>query len=689
MVVIVIVVILIIAGGAYLATRSAVTATTSSITTTTTSSSTQTATSSSSSSSSVISSTTSSLTSSSSTSSTSVSGSFGPTNTSELIDDSSGAGTGAPDTLDPAGGDYGISDDMVYLNVFQQLVSLDGPNSSSGVVIPSLAVNYTVANDDNYTFNLRSGVTFYPGGDQLNASTVWFSFVRGNYMGTAIEDSNFLFVTENQSVISQTGMALPWGLLNAVQNATGLPVTTNYTLAQTVLNQMLSNFNANNATIQKIMAYPYQAYVVTSPSQFLANELQPYPYFLTNIAQWWGAIVDPAYVDAHGGVQANTANTYFAENGGPGTGPYYIASVQAGFSTVVLKANPTYWGIGVSNIPEVLEPPHIPVVVINYGLSTNSRQEVFASNQAQISFVELPLLGQLWNAYKYKQYTTLNGIVDNFGTGPNTYFIPMNVAKYPTNDTDFRLAVEHSINYTQLLDETYSFNGTVYGENFLGPLTPEWYQYYNPDNLSMYSFNYTLGISLMNQAGIQEGFSLTLPNGTVIGDTSAPALGPILFDYIAPNSAFEETMESIIQSDLAQIGLSVALQGVTAAVEDSWTTPQEWPSMVLGIGWGPDWNDPILQELYEVVTPEIYFTWMNLTSINDILASLTFNTNQTQIVQGIAQIYNITYNYAPDIWIPNYDNYLLVQPYIHGMVYSPYTTIFGQFWYNTLYYGSS
>jgi peptide/nickel transport system substrate-binding protein len=578
---------------------------------------------------------------------------------------------------------------MTYLSVFQQLVSLDGPNSTTGVVIPSLAINYTENNNENWTFNLRSNVTFYPGGDQMNASTAWFSFVRGNLMNSAIEDSNYLFVTENQSVITQTGMALPWGLLNAIQNVTGMPVTTNYQMAQNVLNQMLSNFNANNATIQKIMAYPDQAYVVTGNLQFIINELQPYPYLLTNIAQWWGAILDPAYIDAHGGVQANTANAYFAQNGGPGTGPYYIASVQTGYSTIVLDANPTYWGIGISNIPIVLEPPHIPVIILNYGLTPNSREQVFASNQAQISFVELPVLGQLWNSYQHKQGLNLNDLIANFGTGPNTYFIPMNFGKFPTNNTDFRQAVVHAINYTQLLDETYSYNGTVYGETFLGPLTPEWgSNLYNPGNLPMYSFNLTLATEDMNASGWQEGFSATLPNGTTIGNTSAPALAPVVMDYIAPNTVFYETMESILQSDLSQIGIPLAFQGVTSSAIGTWTSPALTPSMVMGIGWGPDWNDPVLQELYEVVTPEIEFTWMNNTQINDILASLTFNNNQTQLVQGIAQIYNITYTLAPDIWEPNYANYMLLQPYVHGLVYSPYTTIYGQYWYNTLYYSS-
>jgi len=580
---------------------------------------------------------------------------------------------------------------MTYLNVYQQLVSFDGPNSSSGVVIPQLAQNYTNSNFLNWTFDLRQGVTFYPGGDKVNASTAWWSFVRGNYLNTGIEDSNYLYVTENQSVISQTGMALPWGLLNAVQNVTGLPTTTNYTLAQQVLNNMLSNFHPNNATQRAIMAYPGQAYVVTGPYTFVINELQSYPYLLTNIAQWWGAIIDPAFVDAHGGVQANTANSYFALNGGPGTGPYYIASVQTGYSTIVLKANPTYWGLNVSNIPFILQPPKIPVIIMNFGLTPNERVEDFASGQAQIGFVELSLFGQFYNQFKYKNVFSLNQVVQNFGAGPNTYYLPLNTGKYPTNNTDFRLAMVHSINYTQLLDQTYSYNGTIYGENFLGPLVPEWGAIYNPDNLPMYSYNVSEAISYMNQAGMQENFSATLPNGTVIGNPSAPALAPVIMAYVAPNSVFYQTMESILQSDFSQIGLPVALQGVTAAEAFSTDiTPAATPSIgPFGIGWGPDWNDPILQELDEVLTPElgIGFTWLNNTQINNILAELTFNNNQTQLTQGIAQIYNITYSLAPDIWLPNYDNYLLMEPYVHGLVYSPYTTIYGDYWYNTLSYG--
>ncbi len=625
--------------------------------------------------------------SSTSSASSSMSG-FGPSNSSVLVDDCAGF-LGTPDALDPATAVV-EPDNWVFNNVFQVLTSFVGPNSTEGVVTPALAQSYTIQNNQILTFNIRPGVAF-SNGNPVNAAVIWFSFVRNLYMNQGIVALNYFYLTVNTTTPTITGLTLPWGLLNAVQSATGLPTTTNYKLAETVLNNMLSNFDANNATIQKIMSYPDQAYVVTGPMTFTINLMQPYspPYFLSNIAQWWAAILDPVYIDAHGGVQANTANSYFNLNGGPGTGPYYVASIGTGFSTFVLKANPTYWGLHATNIPPTLQPAHIPVIVINYGLSTSQKSEAFATNQAQISWVDFPLLGQAWDAYGYKQYATFSQVFDNFGAGPNTSYFSLNPGKYPTSNNDFRLAVVHAINYTQMLDESYTFNGTVYAQNYLGPLSQPWGKYYNPDNLPLYSYDIPLAINYMNQAGLQEHFSLTLPNGTVIGDTSAPTLAPVQLVLVAPITTTEQTQATIVQSDLSQIGLPIAVQAVTASEELTYSNAQTTPNMFYS-GWGPDFPDPILQQMDELLTPAIpVVSLMNDTQATQILNSLTFETNQTTYIHGIAQLYNITYNYAPFIWLPNYENYVLLQPYVHGMVYSPYTTPFGMYWYNTLYYGSS
>ncbi|MEM0272669.1 MAG: ABC transporter substrate-binding protein [Thermoprotei archaeon] len=607
-----------------------------------------------------------------------------PPNKSVLVDDVGIPFPGdlAPDALDPATGFSG-PDTAVFNNVFQELVEPNG--SSIYQVVPVLASNYTIENNyQTYVFSIRQNVKF-SNGDPLNAYDVWFSFVRELYLGQAVGSSNYAELTFNPENVSATDMTTPWGLLHALQYATGLPATTNYKLASQILNQMLSHFNPDNATQLAVMEYPRQAYVVLGPYTFEVNLLHPYRFFLLDIALWWGAIVDPTFVDEHGGVYNNTVNAYFDANGGPGTGPYEIRSVGVSFSSIVLQPNPLYWGINATNVPAVAQPPHIPIIVVNYGLPQNTRIEDFATNKAQISLADSPsLFNEFYDAYQYKQYYSFNQIFKILGPNPGFYYISMNTQKYPTNNVNFRLAIEHAINYTQILYDSLSFNGTLLGQLILGPVTPSFTPFYNPGNLPLYSFNLNLAAYYLNLAGKQEDFSVTMPNGTVLGNTSAPPLGPLTIYYLAPESQVTRIQLEVIQNDLSQLGLSVGFQGFTLSMLNQWTTPQATPNFV-DLEWGPDWADPILQLIAPAVTTTSYLqAWMNLSSVNQIMATLPFLTNQTQQIQLVKQIYNITYNYAPYIWLPNAYVYVFLQPYVKGFVYNALSG----YRYNTIYYSN-
>ena len=509
-------------------------------------------------------------------------------------------------------------------------------------------------------------------------------------MGQAIASANFFDITFNLTTSSQTGVLLPWGIQNAIQSATGLSATTNLNLTESVLNNMLSNFNPSNSTIQAIMSYPDQAYSISGPMTFVIHTLEPYSYLVQDLASgagggWWCDIVDPAFVDSHGGVQVDMPNTYFSSNSGPGTGPYLLTSIGTGFSDVVLTANPAYWGVNASNLPAVAQPAHITVIIVNFGLTENDALEDFATNQAQISYVNPPFFGELSSAYKFAPF---NQVFRNFGLISSGFYWSMNTQRYPTNNTNFRLAVVHAINYSQMAAESYAFNGTSYGEAYLGPLNPAWGQYYNPGNLPLYSFDIPLAISYMNLAGMEEDFSLTLPNGTVIGNASAPALGPQTLYYLTPVTPVITTQFEIIQSGLTQIGLATALQGVTPALFLTYTTPQDTPDY-FSASWGPDWPDPVLQQIYQLTTNVVdQPSWMNDSQVSTILNTLWYNTNSTQYINGIAQVYNDTYWYAPDIWLPAYDLYIFMQPYIHGFTYNLAVTPSVAYWYNMLYYGN-
>ena len=606
-----------------------------------------------------------------------------PPNKSVLVDDSWYTGM---DALDPAVG-FVVADEAVFNNVFQQLVEFNGPNYTQ--VVPVLASSFTVLNNSQtYEFQIRSNVTF-SSGDPLNAYAVWFSYVRTVYLGQGIASANYALLTFNTTEQSQTGVFFPWGIRAAIQSATGLPALSNATLAKNILNNMLSNFNPSNSTQLAIMSYQDQAYAVSGPMTFEVHLLEPYKWFLTDIAQWWGAIVDPTFVDAHGGVQANTLNNYFDANSGPGTGPYELRSIATGFSQIVLQPNPTYWGKYAQNVPTVAQPPHIPIVEVNFGLPAFEVIQAFDKGLAQIAYADVSQFNQIYDGYQWKQYYSFNDIFHNYGLISSDFVVSMNTQKYPTNNTDFRLAIVHAVNYTQELLSTLSFNGTVYGTNFLGPINPAFPQYYNPDNLSLYSTNYNLAAYYLNLAGEQEDFSVTLPNGTVIGNTSAPPLPPLTINYLTPENLASLTQLEIIQAGLSKIGLSVGLQGITASVFLTWTNPQVSGNF-MQFSWGPDWPDPILQEAYQILTNSAFLpAWVNLPNVNQMFLTLPFDTNITQQRQDVAELYNITYNYAPYIWQPATDLWLFVQPYVAGMIYNLYPTPAVTYWYNTIYYNST
>ncbi|QGR20498.1 ABC transporter substrate-binding protein [Stygiolobus azoricus] len=630
---------------------------------------------------------TSTTTSTTTTSTTSISTTTSPTmvalsppNSSVLIDESQ---TAPPDALDPATGFY-VQDGPLFTALFQELVEFNGSNFHQ--VVPVIAQNYSTTNYENYTFFIRPDV-YFPDGVQVNASIVWFSFYRTILMGQGPGVANYIGLLFNSTVYGQTGYAIPWGVNNAIQNATGLPTAKNYTLTAHVLASILSHFNANNATIQKIMEYPYQAVVVKGPYEVQINVLAPYKFFLYDIASWWGAIVNPVYIDEHGGVQPNSPNAYIDENGMNGTGPYVIVKVTSGFSTIVLEKNPHYWAQNVSNIPAVAQPAHIPIIEINYGLSHEQRVEDFLTNKAQMSYVSIPYLYQILNQSPYNSIP-INETFRNYGATPGVLYISMNMMKFPTNITDFRLAIEYAINYQQLLS-IFSYQGQDLAIEYLGPISPQFPGYYNPDNLSEYTYNPALAIKYLNEAGYQGDFYVVLPNGTVIGNPNGKQLPTLDIYAIAPVNLLEQKELMIITQDLQQIGISVSTTFVLPSVTDSWTTPNGTPVMV-NLGWFPDWPDPVYQQLMPLTDVQFggisgNLAWVNISTLQTMYETLPFITNTTEQEQMVAQAYNIIYHEAPYVWLPFPDTYYFVQPYVQGFIYDPFVGYF----YNMMYYSNS
>ncbi|MGC8606822.1 MAG: ABC transporter substrate-binding protein [Vulcanisaeta sp.] len=611
-----------------------------------------------------------------------------PSNPNELVDISQ---TTSPDCLDPATGFYG-QDTPIFNVVYQTLVIWD-PNNIYGVE-PALASNWTVSPDyKHYIFTLRQGV-YFTDGEQFNATVVWFSFYRTIIIGQGPGVSNYMFLLFNETIYENYGYAIPWGVCDAMTYATGnAAYASNVTLCAYALANLLSNFDVHNSTIQKIMSYPNQAIVVLGPYKVEFNLLRPYMYFLLDIASWWGAVVPPAYVDAHGGVEPNQPNSYLCQYGLPGTGPYVIKSVTGTpgeFTEIILQINPNYWGNNYppGSLPILDQPGHIQIIDLKISESHTNRVVLFGQNKAQITYVDPPFLSQLYSAWSpYNKYLPPQSIIHPYPelTPACIMMLSMNTQRWPTNITDFRLAIEHAINYTALLYTYYSplINMTL-AKLYLGPFTPLNPVLYNPGNLPFYSYNTDLAIQYLNKSGWEGNFYAVLPNGKVIGNPNGQKIPTLSIYVIPPVTPMVEAQLEIVAHDLEQIGIPTAISYVTSAEFDSWTSPSVTGHLIYGVGWCADWPDPIMQIAMSILMgslPTGDYAWYNNPTVNNLLLKAAFTSNQTLQIQLSRQIYSIVYNDAPYVWIPDPMPFFIYQPYLKGFVVT-----WTGYYYNTMYY---
>jgi len=510
---------------------------------------------------------------------------------------------------------------------------------------------------------------------------------------TTVGFSNYNLLLYNGTTAG--GNVVPWGLYSALVSV-GVP--NNEKALTNALNQMLSNFNPSNATQVAIMSYPHQALVASSASTFQMNLIQPYSLLLLALPPQWGALVDPAWIDANSGAAAGQYavgnNTYWANfNAGgsnkylmPGSGPYEYASVTP-YTTIVLNANPNYWAKGVSGLSNWIQPAAIPTVIIRYGSSDSTLIGDFGTNKAQISFESANLFNEMYAGYQYKSQYTFNQIFDKLAYPLCDLAQGLNTQRFPTNNTDFRQAMVHSVNYTEILDQLYtSPNGETLGELFIPPVPPGWGPLDNPDNIPLYSYNINLAAQYLTTAMSQMGYYTVMANGTTIGSTSAPNgfLPNVPYDYIVPANSLTLGLITIVQTDLAQIGINIAPTGVTTAVYDSFeSSPQTTPPIV-GVGWCADWADPIYQQFYDMgTTVASEPNHVNNATLTALLQKIPFETNSAQQLADTKQAYTIFTQLATILQVPNAAVYFFVQPYVQGMTYQPFQFAL---YYNQIHY---
>lgn len=568
------------------------------------------------------------------------------------------AANSGPDSLDPSVTSTTPGWGVVQ-QIYQTLVAYD--NSSVTSFVPDLAQSWSSGpNQLNWTFNLRQNVTF-SNGDPFNAYVMWYSFNRAMVLN---QSESFVLEQNLNSSVSSNFL-----------NNTSFSSPTAAELAV-----MESNVNS---------VYVVSKYVlhITVGGGYLGDV--PYAYFLQTLTSPIAAAVDPAYIQAHGGVIADQPNSYL-QNHAMGTGPYVLGQWIVG-SQLTLSKNTHYWAssLPASQLNNAIAPARLNVV-LEYPGTVQSAAASLKSGSAQ-------MMGYSFSPTVQQQLNGSSNIVVKpqpsiYGATQGAWYLFFNLTAPYFNNTDVRAAVVHAINYTQLIND--AFGG--YASQWVGPVPPG-FPDYNPSNIAPYHFDLTLAKQEMKAAGY--------PNGL-----------PGSFPFIYINSADFVNAAQIIEGNLKQIGINITLDGVT---QNTWSSTTSYPGGPSPYSIGIDFYsaDYIAPDDYtwEIAAPggsPSQLTTFGGQGIDPTSGNISINTTYFGNISGVLnQIYydisDATSNLSASGRIADYinmtqlsyNNYLfdwLVIPQVYsiyrgglnGIIYNPMGSAYPNFvmFYNTEYY---
>ena len=500
--------------------------------------------------------------------------------------------------------------------VYQPLVTVNETSEygASGVIqyLPGLADNWTVSSSGTtYTFNLRQNVNF-SNGDPFNAYQVW------------MEMYGYYYLSANSS---------SWFISYPIFNMS--PVSFGPATIAALNQSSLANPSKQALNIMTNSSWPIY---VTGTYQIVFRLQAPFVYFPGTLTSLEGLMWDAQYVLRHGGFGTPTAiNPEFNQHPIPGTGPYTVTGVSED-AYVQFTQNPTYWGLSLSSqqiaANPVLSPGEAKNVVIYYKSDDLTRYTDLSTGKVQIAAIEAGdwnLVTSNPQEYSYFTIPPSGGLITA---------IALNTQSYPTNVTDFRLAVVHAINYTDIIDTALLGKGTP----FVGPEYPAWSQYYDLGKYQPYSYNTTLAEHYLNESGI----------------TNIP---PITFTITSSCTLCTDTAQ-IVQSDLSQIGITVNIETILSSAYytpyGSYSTNVQDASQIgqlsiLGGGtlWSPDALTPADNWISFVSNSSEWGNWAAYSNpvVQSCVNAFTSTSNVTEIGSLCASAQTQIYDDAPYAWV--------------------------------------
>jgi peptide/nickel transport system substrate-binding protein len=567
-----------------------------------------------------------------------------------------------PDNIDPAA-TFSTPGWALVQQIYQGLVNYNGSSVTnfSGV----LAKNWSETSDGlHWTFDLRSGVHF-SNGDPYNAYVQWYSFYRSllleqgpqfileqNFYSTNFNASNPLNYYSPKANITAANATLvtdlnTWDFFSPTSSEIALMETANQSF------QVI-----NPSTIELNVGYGYLSGPPWSPT--------PYTYLLASISAPNSYAVDPAVVDAHGGVAEGDISSDWLTTNALGTGQYTLSGyndVSGGGYT--LTPDPNYWGktAGAADPTNPMIQPANTTVEIIFQSSpevTINDLETGAVASASFAYLGPSSIQQLQG----QACVTVQKLPTIYGATSGSWWIYLNQNQFPFNNLSVREAIAHAVNYQQIISE--AFGG--YASQWVGPVPPS-YPYYNPDNLAPYAYNLTLAK--------QEMADSPCANNACAGTA-------IKYAYIDLGDWAQVT--TLIQADLNQIGLTIdpvkieltqlySLQALntngvcttsTSAYGGPFTMGQEfYTSDYIS---PDDWTQ---NDAVSTGSANLCESGYNNGTVNTLVYQAAAESNPANLTQDYSTMTSLMYNNYTDIWLVVPTSVAVYSIYLHGDIQNP------------------
>ena len=581
--------------------------------------------------------------------------------------------------------DYGVIE-----NSYEALMWWNGTNGITP--IPWLAQNITQVDANTWVLGLRQGISFQDG-TPFNSTAVCFTFNR------------LLAMDGYQPTGSPSGAG--W-IIQQLAN----------TSLFTALGGDGAAMNHSPVWVSQVLAENFcQA---LSPYKVQFNLVHPSSAFPVLIAGTWSMIVSPSFVIAHddpAAISNGVANytAYYVHQAGngttyldnsyqgslAGTGPYHITSVNPTTYEIKLAATPNYWG-GPPGYQFGTIHPTIANIDIQVVSDTTTRiLDLQGGASAGVIPAGIPP-DSIFSVISRTAYDANSSYVSSNPSkwtfyGPHTYYntgweqFNLNVTNsagqllsfQPFADQRFRLAVEDSVNVTDVL------NSVTYGL----------YQYANwmfpPGTLPAgsdtvtsppaYSYNLTAAESLLDAACANPMTQFTYYNGTSIplGIVKNSCSGQTISLYYQAGDTVTEKILTTAAANLNTISandnLGLTFVPVPVPAGTLYTLAGEhqiyayWAGWIDDYNWVTDWASPMFS------STGTYPSWSyyNFTQWNDLVhqAALADQTGNTTGLIKVASALGALSNQNGYYWLHEYQlDYEVYSTWVHGYFYNPETT---------------